>query len=487
MNFKIMYFLNIKLLLYTGLFFLLQGVISAQPKGDVLIRNGTVITITGDDLENTDVLIRDGIITEIGTSLEAPRNVGVIDASGKYVMPGIIDAHSHLNSIGVNEATNPVTAEVTMYESIDPNDISIYRALAGGVTSINLMHGSANVIGGRNATLKLRYGQNQDNMKFKDAPQTIKFALGENPTRVHGQGSGITPRTRMGVEQVIRDQFDAALDYRRNRQNYLDAKEQYDRRPRGNPPIPVAKNLRLEVLADIIEGNILVHTHSYRADEIVMLNRVFTDYGIKNYTMQHANEAFKVAPELAKNNAYASVFADWWSYKFEVYYSTAFNASILNANGVLTSINSDSGELIRHLNHEAAKTMRYGQTSENDALRMITINPATQLGIQDMVGSIEVGKHGDIGIWSAHPLSIYSINEMTLVDGVVYFDRENDPDDMRLDREVDPELSFEKSSQLIFDGSNGRNIDACMQDVFYLFESEYFNDSTMQSHSHNSH
>ncbi len=487
MNFKKMHFSNLKYLLFVSLFFLFQGLIMAQPKGDVLIRNGTVITVTSDDLANTDVLIRNGIITEIGQDLNAPPNVDVIDATGKYVMPGIIDAHSHLNSIGVNEATNPVTAEVTMYESIDPNDISIYRALAGGVTSINLMHGSANVIGGRNATLKLRYGQSQDNMKFKDAPQTIKFALGENPTRVHGQGSGVTPRTRMGVEQVIRDQFDAALDYRRNRQNYLDAKEQYDRRPRGTPPVPVTKNLRLEVLADIIDGKILVHTHSYRADEIVMLNRVFSDYGIKNFTMQHANEAFKVAPELAKNNAYASVFADWWSYKFEVYYSTAYNASILNANGVLTSINSDSGELIRHLNHEAAKTMRYGQTSENDALRMITINPATQLGIQDKVGSIETGKHGDIGIWNSHPLSIYSINEITLVDGVVYFDRENDPDDMRLDREIDPELSFTNSSQLIYEGTSGRNIDACMQDVFYLLENEDSNETSMQTHSHHSH
>jgi len=454
------------------LILLISVQVQAQTKGDKLIKNGTVITVTGDDLQNTDILIRDGIIREIGKNLAAPESADIIDATGKYVLPGIIDAHSHLNSIGVNEATNPVTSEVTMYESIDPNAVSIYRALAGGVTTINLMHGSANVIGGRNATLKLRYGLSQDEMKFENAPQTIKFALGENPTRVHGQGSGIQPRTRMGVEQVIRDHFDAALDYRRNREAYLEAKQQYDRRQRGNPPVPVAKNLRLEVLADIIDGNILVHTHSYRADEIVMLNRVFSDYGIKNYTMQHANEAFKVAPELAKNNAYASVFADWWAYKFEVYYSTAFNASILNANGVLTSINSDSGELIRHLNHEAAKTMRYGQTSENDALRMITINPATQLGIDDKVGSIEIGKHADIGIWSAHPLSIYSVNEMTLVDGIVYFNREEDADDMRLDRAVEPELTFEKSRQFMFESLDGRSSDACMQDVFYLFGSE---------------
>jgi len=480
MNFKQLTRHMLKAIVRIVLFAVTSVSLIAQPKGDMLIKNATVITITGDNLENTDIWIRDGIIREIGGNLSATEHAEVIDATGKYVLPGIIDAHSHLNSIDVNEATNPVTAEVTMYESIDPNSISIYRALAGGVTTINLMHGSANVIGGRNATLKLRYGQNQNEMKFQEAPQTIKFALGENPTRIHGQGNGIQPRTRMGVAQIIRDQFDAAIDYRRNRENYLEEKQQYDRRPRGNPPVPVAKNLRLEVLADIIEGNILVHTHSYRADEIVMLNRVFSDYGIKNYTLQHANEAFKVAPELAKNKAYASVFADWWSYKFEVYYSTAYNASILNSNGVLTSINSDSGELIRHLNHEAAKTMRYGQTSENDALRMITINPATQLGIEDKVGSIEVGKHADLGIWSEHPLSIYSINEMTIIDGVIYFNRDEDADDMRLDRAVDPELSFEESRQVFYESAEGETIEACMQDVFYLIEADH--DISMTEH-----
>jgi len=440
----------------------------AQDKGSIFIENATLVTVTNDIIENGDILITNGIIAEIGTDLSAPAGVTVIDGTGKFVMPGIIDAHSHLNTVSTNEARNPVTAEVTMEESIDPNEVAIYRALAGGVTSIHLMHGSANVIGGQGETLKLRYGTTQDGMRFQGAKRTIKFALGENPTRVHGQGNGILPRTRMGVEQVIRSHFDEALDYRMKREAYLSAKAAYesDRRGRTAPPVPVAKNLRYEVLNDILSGEILVHCHSYRADEILMLMRVFNDYGIKNYTFQHANEAFKVAPEIAKNGAYTSVFADWWAYKFEVYYSTAFNATILNENGVTNSINSDSNELIRHLNHEAAKTVRYGQTSEADALKMITINPAMQLGVADKVGSLEVGKQGDIAIWSGHPLSIYSKVEQTYVDGIKYFDLANDPVDMRID--VSSNDNYDESFTTGF--IKGREADACMSDVFQLIQ-----------------
>jgi imidazolonepropionase-like amidohydrolase len=441
----------------------------AQERGSVLIKNGTVITITDGNKANTDVLIEDGIITKVGKNLKAPRGVETVNAAGKYVMPGIIDAHSHIAGVDINEWTNPVTAEVSMEESINPNDINIYWALAGGVTSIHLMHGSANVIGGQNETLKLRYGADMDEMRFKGAPRTIKFALGENPTRVHGQGFDVKPRTRMGVEQVIRDHFDTALDYKRNRQEYFQNKRAYENGNRDRPPVPVAKNERLEVLVDIIEGDVWVHTHSYRADEILMLMRVFEDYGIKNFTFQHANEAFKVAPELKKNNAYTSVFADWWAYKFEVYYSTAYNASILNANDVRNSINSDSGELIRHLNHEAAKAVHYGGTSKQDALKMITINPAMQLGIDDKVGSIEEGKHGDVAIWTGHPLSIYSIAEATYVDGKKYFDRSEDKDDMRL--EPDAETDFDESAGRWYN-ENGRQNETCLQGAEMRFSKQ---------------
>ncbi|MDX1638155.1 MAG: amidohydrolase [Balneolaceae bacterium] len=437
-----------------------------QERGSVLIQNGTVLTITNGEMPDTDILIEDGIITEIGNDLDAPRGVETIDASGKYVTPGIIDAHSHIAGVDINEWTHPVTAEVTMEESIDPNDINIYWALAGGVTTIHLMHGSANVIGGQNETLKLRYGTSMDEMRFEDAPRTIKFALGENPTRVHGQGFDVQPRTRMGVEEVIREHFDAAIDYTRRREVYLKRKNEYEKNQRGTPPKPVAKNLRMEVLSDILNGKILVHCHSYRADEIHMLMRVFEDYGIENYTFQHANEAFKVAPELRKHGAHTSVFADWWAYKFEVYYSTAYNATILNENGVNNSINSDSGELIRHLNHEAAKAVHYGGTSKDDALKMITINPAKQLGIADKVGSIEVGKHGDIAIWSDYPLSIYSICERTLVDGKTYFNRAEDPDDMRV--EIDPEIDFDESYNRWYE--SGRADDSCLRGTGIFFD-----------------
>lgn len=445
----------------------ISGTAYAQEKGSVLIQNGTVITITDGEKENTDVLIEDGIITGIGENLSAPNGVETVDATDKYVMPGIVDAHSHIAGVDINEWTNPVTAEVSMEESIDPNDINIYWALAGGVTTIHLMHGSANVIGGQNETLKLRYGSGMDEMRFEGAPRTIKFALGENPTRVHGQGFSVQPRTRMGVEQVVRDHFDAALDYQHKREKYLNAKEQYEANQQGTPPVPVAKNERMEVLVDIIEGDVWVHCHSYRADEILMLMRVFKDYGIENFTFQHANEAFKIADELRENGAMTSIFADWWAYKFEVYYSTAYNATILNENGVKNSINSDSGELIRHLNHEAAKVVHYGGTSEADALKMITINPAAQLGIDDKVGSIEKGKHGDVAIWSGHPLSIYSIAEQTYVDGKKYFDRENDADDQRI--KINPEVDFDEGSDRWYN-KNGRTEDACLRGAVLHFD-----------------
>jgi len=256
----------------------------------------------------------------------------------------------------------------------------------------------------------------------------------------------------MGVEYVIRDAFERG-------KRYMNEWEAYKKNQIGPPP---AYNLRSEVIADILKGNILIHAHSYRADEILMLMQVLKDYGVKKVTFQHANEAFKVAPELAAFGATASVFADWWAYKMEVYYSTAYNASILTKNGVRTSINSDSADFIRHLNLEAAKTQKYGGMSDDEALAMITINPAAQLGIEQRTGSIEVGKDADIAIFNVHPLSIYAINQMTIVDGVVRFDREADPDDMRLSVRPDgPVEAAELSTE---------SHDRCMQGVDWLME-----------------
>ena len=415
----------------------------ASERGSVLLRGATVHTVTNGTLEATDVLVRDGKIAEIGANLSAPRGVRAVDATGKHVMPGIIDAHSHIALSSVNEATNPIVAEVQMRDALDPSDIGIYRALAGGVTAIHTMHGSANPVGGENETLKLRWGTlDPDGLLFEGAPRTIKFALGENPTRVHGRGRGIRPSTRMGIEQVYREAFTEARAYRA-----AQVAAEQNRQPL--PPL----DRRLETLADILSGDVLVHCHSYRADEILMLTRVFSDFGIRRLTFQHANEAFKVAPELAAWGAGASVFSDWASYKFEVYYSSAYNAAVLTQNGVRTSINSDDAGLLRYLYHEAAKTQRYGGLTDDQALALVTINPAQQLGIDDRVGSIEVGKDADLAVFSANPLSIYARVDMTFVDGVARFDRERDGDDQRV--YVDP-------SEEIVSVNLGGHSESCM-------------------------
>lgn len=440
--------------------FLLLGASAQQKTGSVLVKNGTVLTITQGTLENTDVLITNGKIANIGKNLSAPAGGRTIDASGQYVMPGILDAHSHIALSSINEATSPVTAEVWTGDAINPLDVSIYRALAGGVTTIHAMHGSANAIGGQNETMKLRYGTtNPDDLRFEGAPRTIKFALGENPTRVHGRGNGVNPSSRMGMEHVFRKSFSEALVYEEEWKAYKKATSGKAKKG-AQPPVPPKYDIRLETLVDILNGEILIHCHSYRADEILMLMRVATDFGITNLTFQHGNEAFKVAPELAEFGANASVFADWWAYKFEVYYSTAYNAAILTRNGVRTSINSDSGDLIRHLYHQAGKTQHYGGLSDDEALALITINPAHQLGIGDRVGSLEVGKDGDVAIFNNHPLSVYAVAQYTIVDGIVKFDISSDSHDMRLT--VDPEENIEPVFLNV-------NHEQCMQDTEFLF------------------
>ena len=425
------------------------------PVGDLVIRNGTVLTITKGTLSETDILIEKGKIKAIGKDLKVASGLKEIDAQGQFVMPGIVDAHSHIAIDAVNEGTHPVTPEVKVGDALDPFDVGIYRALAGGVTTSHAMHGSANAIGGQCQTIKHRYGEmDPSQFVFKDAPRTVKFALGENPMRVHGEGRGVQPRTRMGVERVIRDAFQKGLDYKNKWKKYEADKV---KNPNTAPPL---YNERYQTMADILDGKIIIQCHSYRADEILMLLNVLKDFGVKKITFQHVNEGFKIAPELAAFGAMASVFSDWWAYKFEVYYSTAYNATILTRNGVVTSINSDSGELIRHLFHEAAKTQRYGDLSDDEALSLITINPARQLGIDYKVGSIEVGKDADIAIFSHHPLSVYTIPQMTIVDGIVRFDIKNDPADMRI--YVDPE-----EDTPTYYGQE--EVEGCMRDTELMF------------------
>ncbi len=433
-------------------------------KGSVLIRNGTVLTVTKGTLENTDVLIKDGKIIQIAKNIAAPTGTKVIDATGMYVMPGIIDAHSHAGLSAINEGSNAITPEVFTGDVVNPFDVGLYRALAGGVTVSHALHGSANSIGGESETLKHRYGTTDpEHMKMEGAPRTIKFALGENPTG-HGRRNNEQPSSRMGVEFVIRKAFNEG-------KAYMEAWDQYNKAKlvkgfRGAPP---AYSKRLETMADIIRGNIIVHCHSYRADEINMMLNVCRDFGVKKIVFQHTNEGFKVAPELAAYGAMASVFADWWAYKLEVYYSTAYNAAILTRNGVVTTVNSDSGELIRHLYHEAAKTQKYGGLADDEALALITINAARQLGVENRIGSLEVGKDGDVAIFKGHPLSVYAIPMVTLVDGVVRFDREKDADDVRV--YVDPKAAIETSVLQ----EVGHDHNACMQGAEETFQTLFFN------------
>jgi imidazolonepropionase-like amidohydrolase len=423
---------------------------TAQESGSVLIKNATLITITDGVKEDTDLLIKDGKISSMGAGLSVGSEVKVIDAEGMYVMPGIIDAHSHIAIDAVNEATDPVTAQVWVGDALNPFDVNIYRALAGGVTISHAMHGSANAIGGQCETIKHRWGvTDPEDMRMKDAPRTIKFALGENPMRVHGEGQSIVPATRMGMEQVFRNSFEEGKAYAAAWKNFAS----------GKSKTPPQYSLQKQTMADIIAGDIIIHCHSYRADEILMLMDVLEDYGVNKICFQHVNEGFKVAPELAAFGAHASVFSDWWAYKFEVYYSTAYNAAILAKNGVVTSINSDSRELIRHLYHEAAKSQKYGGLSDEDALKLITINPAIQLGIDDRVGSLEKGKDGDVVVFSKHPLSIYAVPQYTIVDGVVRFDVNEDPSDMRLD--IDPEEAI----PTFMEKTEHNHDDSCLQDV----------------------
>lgn len=430
----------------------------AQDTGSILIKNGTVLTVTNGTLEQTDVLIKDGKISQIGKGLKVTSGTKELDATGLYVMPGIIDAHSHIGLDAINEATNQVTAEVWQGDAINPLQMSIYRALAGGCTTSHAMHGSANSIGGQCQTIKHRYGTFEpEAMIMKGAARTIKFALGENPTN-HGTRDGLLPQTRMGVEFVIRQAFSEAIEYGKTWDVY-----NANKKIKGFRGAPPAYSYRHQTLNDILKGDIIIHCHSYRADEIYMMLNVCKDFGIKKIVFQHVNEGFKVAPELAAQGAMASVFADWWGYKFEVYYSTAYNAAILTRNGVTTSINSDSADLIRHLYHEAGKTQKYGGLSDDEALSLITINPAKQLGIEARVGSIEAGKEGDIAIFKNHPLSIYGVPMYSIVDGIIRFDKQKDPADMRLMPNPKVELD------VTLHGQYDRERDNCMQDAEFLF------------------
>jgi imidazolonepropionase-like amidohydrolase len=397
------------------------GVAALGQSREVLIKNATVLTAAKGTLEGTDILIRDGKISRIGKNLSAGAGARTIDATGKFVTPGIIDAHSHSMIDGqVNEGTFAVTSMTRVGDVITPNDIAVYRALAGGVTAGLLLHGSANPIGGQSTTVKFKWGRPSAEYLIDGAPSGIKFALGENVKRANFQPQpGQTqryPRTRMGAIEVIRDAFRRAQDYKKSWDDY---------RAKKSNVLP-RRDEELEPLVEILEGKRLVHAHGYRSDEHLNLLLLADEFGFRVQTLQHGLEAYKIAPEIARRGTGVSIFADSWSYKLEAYDSIPYNGYILWKNGVVVSINSDSDERMRRLNLDAAKMMKYGGVPEEEALKMITLNPAKQLGIDKRTGSIEQGKDADITIWTAHPFSVYSRVDMTMIEGDVYFDRATD-------------------------------------------------------------
>jgi imidazolonepropionase-like amidohydrolase len=389
-----------------------------------LLRGATVLTVSGEVLAPGDVLVEDGRIAAVAPSVEAPEDTVVLDVSGLYLSPGLIDGHSHSAVSGnVNEATNAVTAEVRIADILDPTDIALYRELAGGLTVANILHGSANPIGGQNAVIKLRYGALlPEDLLFAEAPPGIKLALGENVKQSNwGENLKRYPKTRMGVVEVMREAFQRAQAYRESWARHTE--QQSSGLAEALPP---KRDLQLEALVEVLEGKRLVHCHSYRADEILAMMRLAEELGFRIQTFQHALEAYRVADEIAEHGAGISIFTDWWSYKMEVYEAIPYTAALCWERGVLVSLNSDSDEMARRLNLEAAKAVKYGGVPENEALKMVTLNPAIQLGIDRYVGSIEVGKHADLALWSHHPLSSFAVCQMTFVDGRVYFDRQRD-------------------------------------------------------------
>jgi imidazolonepropionase-like amidohydrolase len=379
-----------------------------------LIKNATVWTNEAEGIvENTDVLLKDGKIAKVGKDLSA-KDAIEIDGKGKHLTSGVIDEHSHIAiSRGVNEGTQYSTAEVSISDVVDSESIHIYRQLAGGVTTAQLLHGSANPIGGQSAIIKLRWGYAPEQMKIAGADGFIKFALGENVKQANwGDDNRIRfPQTRMGVEQVFDDHFYRARDYEK---------------ARAADPINTRQDLEMDVILEILKSKRFVTCHSYVQSEINMLMKVAEKHNFRINTFTHILEGYKVADKMKEHGVAASSFADWWAYKYEVIDAIPYNGAILHSQGVLTAFNSDDAEMARRLNQEAGKAVMYGGVPQEEAWKFVTLNPAKMLHIDDKVGSIKVGKDGDVVLWSANPLSVYAKAELTFVDGTKFYDRAED-------------------------------------------------------------
>ncbi len=390
----------------------------AAMAANLAIEGATIFTVTGPPIEAGTVVVRDGVIAAVGSDVEIPEGTPVVDASGKFLMPGIIDVHSHM---GVypwpsakahgdgNEATAPVTARVRAEDSVHVSDPAFGRARAGGVTTIQVLPGSANLVGGEAVTLKLRPSRTLAGLRMRGAPRGIKMACGENPKRVYGSDVD-GPQTRMGNVAYLRSTFQAALDHRYAR-----------KMNRDKPP----RDANLETLLDVLDGKVLVHVHCYRHDDIEAFFRVMDEFGVQVTSIQHALEAYKVRDLIRDHGAGIATWADWWGFKMEAYDGIPHNAALVKSAGVPVAIHSDSSNEIQRMNIQAAKTLRYGM-SEEDALVSITLDPARLLGIEDRVGSIEVGKDADFALFNRHPLDMYSLNVATWIDGVQVYDREEE-------------------------------------------------------------
>lgn len=403
---------------------------SSEPvTGDdvLVIENGTIMTAAQGTIENGTVVIVNGRISEVGRNLKIPAGARRINAKGKFVTPGLIDAHSHMgvypwpgvdsNSDG-NEATDPITAQVRALDSFWFEDPALKRAIAGGITTIQVLPGSANLVGGQAALIKLKLGESLDKMIFENGPRCVKMALGENPKRVYGSRSQI-PSTRMGNIAFLREMFSKAKDYQRKWDEY-NAKSDAEK---SKTPAP-DRDLKLEALADILKGNLHPQIHCYRQDEMLRIFSVADEFGFKINALHHCIEGYKIAEEIAKRNIVVCTWPDWYGFKMESWQATPYAIKILTDKGVRVAVHSDSADMVQRFYIEAEKLLRYGLTEEQ-ALKTITINPAYALGIQDRVGSIEPGKDADLVIFDHTPFSVYSRVETTIIDGRIYYQRGN--------------------------------------------------------------
>jgi imidazolonepropionase-like amidohydrolase len=390
---------------------------AAQSLPDLVIKNATVMTASHGTITQGSVWVHNGKIAGVGATVNAPSSATVIDATGKYLTPGIIDPHSH-SALGndVNEATSPVTPSMMMIDAFDSTDKALYQALAGGVTTELLLHGSANMIGGQAVVIKNKFGLSREELLFPNAPRSIKFASGENPKRVYGSRNQL-PSTRMGNFEIMRQSFEDAKVYKKEWDDYNAKLAKGDK-----DLVTPHRDLKLEALADVLNGKLYVQIHCYRADEFLTEEAIAKEYGYKIRAFHHALEMYKVGDKIAKDDTAIATFADWWGYKDEAWDAIPWNAVMSMRQGVRVALKSDSNDHIRRLNQEAGKMVHYGGATEDEAIAMVTLNPAWIIGVQDHTGSIDVGKDADLVIWNMDPLSTYARAEKVYIDGDLFFD-----------------------------------------------------------------